>query len=389
MQKTTIIFLIFAALHSSDIYNSLKTDVLVLTQQNWMNQVVKGRQTEKIFLVHFFNENDGKSYEFSKGFTEKAAEFKGIVNFGFVNCSKQKQLCQKEAPKTLPALKIYAPNPEPTQEFELDLKKALNIAISFLKFSVTEVKEENAGQFLRSDVGLPKALLFTDKPGVPLIYRALSSTFKNKLRFGIIRKDESDLVSNYNVKKFPTILVLKTGVKKPFVFTKEVNFKNLFDFMNIFSEQFVPTDQETNSETKSWLFEPVPELTGKSANDICLGLDKTLCIIVFNQGKPSAEVIDSLKALKSEFNSKTENSLAFKFMWIDNKKQSHWAKDLGVENFNKLSVRVLNPGRRKRFVKLDHEFSYASIKKLLEKITGGDARFINITKDLPKLVDEL
>ncbi len=372
-----------------DIYDPQSTDVLILTQANWMNQVVKGRQTDKIFLVHFYNEDDGKSYKFSKEFIEKATEYKGIIHMGFVNCSKQKQLCTKEAPTNLPSLKLYPPNPDPTSEFELELKKSLAAAISHMKYSVTEVTEDSAPQFLAADVSLPKSLLFTDKPGIPMIYRALSSSFKNKIRFGIVRKDQQELISQYQVKKFPTILVLKAGLKKPNYFTKEPTFRNLFEFMNIWSEQFVPTDQDTKGESKSWLFEPFPELTSKSAGDICLNTDKTLCVILFTPEKPSQDLIDNMKTLKVEFTSKWENTLAYKFMWIDSKKQTHWVKDLQVDNIDKLNVRVLNPGRRKRYVKMEDDYSYDNLKRVLEKISGGDARFININRDLPKLVEDL
>jgi thiol-disulfide isomerase/thioredoxin len=387
-----ILFLLVIAtltLSKSDIYESLNSDVLMLTQGNWMNQLVKGRQTEKIFLVHFYNENDGKSYEFSKEFKEKATEYKGIVHMGFVNCNTQKALCTKEAPKVLPALKLYPPNPDPTQEFELELKKSIARALSFLKYDITELTSDNAAQFLSSDVSLPKSLLFTDKPGLPLMYKALSSSFKNKLRFGIIRKEQEDLVSTYNVKKFPSVMVIKAGLKKPQPFSKEFTFKNLFEFMNIFSEQFVPTDSETSTEVKPWLFEPVPELTSKSANEICLNLERTLCVILFSPEKPSAEAIEILKQLKVEFTNKMEGNLSYKFIWMNSNKQKHWVTELGVENKNEMTVRVLNPGRRKRYVKLEDKFSHSSVKRILERISGGDARFININRDLPKLAEDL
>ena len=389
MLRVTLFLLLVSFAASNQIYDALTTDVLVLTQNNWMSQVIKGRQTDKIFLIHFYNDDDGKSYKFSKEFIEKAAEYKGIIHLGFVNCSKQKQLCTKEAPANLPSLKLYPPNPSPTQDFELELKRSIGAAISHMNYQVTEVNEESAPQYLSADVSLPKALLFTDKPGLPLMYRALSSTFKNKIRFGIVRKDQSDLITTYAIKKFPTILVLKSGLKRPAYFTKEPTFKNLFEFMNIWSEQFVPTDQDTKTETKSWLYEPLPELTSKSANDICLNLDKTLCVIIFSPVQPDAQTIENVKSLKAEFTSRMENALAYKFMWIDSKKQSHWVRDLQVDSSDKVFVRVLNPGRRKRYVKMEEAYSYDGVKRVLEKISGGDARFVNINRELPKLAEEL
>jgi hypothetical protein len=59
-----------------------------------------------------------------------------------------------------------------------------------------------------------------------MLYKGLSVAFEKKLNFGIVRESDSVLVSKYQVKSFPTILVIKTGERKPFVYTgKEFNFK--------------------------------------------------------------------------------------------------------------------------------------------------------------------
>jgi len=383
MKIILAIALLFACFGANDVYEGLNSDVQKVGNGNWMNQVVKGRQNNNIYLFHFYNENDGKSYSVSKEFKEKATELKGIIIFGSVNCSREKVLCGKEAPKSLPAFKVYPPLPLPPVEFELDLKKALGEATRHIRSYLTELSEENMAGFMASDAALPKVLLFTDKPGNAMIIRALSNTFNNKLRFGVVRSDKKELVSAYQVRKFPTLMVVKSGVKKPFLFTKEIGYKNLFEFLNVFSEQFVPTDSSKASDEKPWLFEPIPELTDKSAKEICYDLDKTLCVIVFSSGKPSAETIEELKVLKKSFENNLDRSVGFKLMWIDSSKHSHWNREFDVADNGHKQVRVLNPGRRKRYVKMEGEFSFNNVEKVLEKIVGGDARFINIRADLP------
>jgi hypothetical protein len=46
----------------------------------------------------------------------------------------------------------------------------------------------------------------------------------------------------------------------------------MFEFLNIYSEAFVPGggSSSDSTATKSWLTEIVPEMTRFSANDICL-----------------------------------------------------------------------------------------------------------------------
>lgn len=69
-----------------------------------------------------------------------------------------------------------------------------------------------------------------------MIYKGLSVAFEKKLNFGLVRSSDSTLVSKYNIKKFPSVIVIKTGQKKPIFFDKkEFNFENLFEFLNIYS----------------------------------------------------------------------------------------------------------------------------------------------------------
>ena len=90
-----------------------------------------------------------------------------------------------------------------------------------------------------TELTVPKVLYFSEKK-LPLSIKALSSQFNKKLKFGWIKKDQEEIVDHFNIKKFPSLIVIKNGVKKPFVYTEEFKFKPLFEFLNIFSEQFVP-----------------------------------------------------------------------------------------------------------------------------------------------------
>lgn len=52
-----------------------------------------------------------------------------------------------------------------------------------------------------------------------MLYKGLSVAFEKKLNFGIVRETDSVLVGKYQIKTFPSIVVLKTGEKKPFYYT--------------------------------------------------------------------------------------------------------------------------------------------------------------------------
>jgi hypothetical protein len=94
------------------------------------------------------------------------------------------------------------------------------------------------------------------------------------------------LVDRYNVKTFPKFIVIKTNEKKPIPYNGEFKFLPMFEFLNIYSEVFVPGGGSAadSAATKNWLTELVPELHQKSANDICLKVDSVICVILLNAG---------------------------------------------------------------------------------------------------------
>ena len=58
-----------------------------------------------------------------------------------------------------------------------------------------------------------------------MIYKGLSVAFEKKLNFGLVRNTETSVTDKYSIKKFPTLMVVKTGEKKPIMYTgKEFNF---------------------------------------------------------------------------------------------------------------------------------------------------------------------
>ena len=94
--------------------------------------------------------------------------------------------------------------------------------------------------------------------------------------FGVIRKDESELIEKYKIKKFPSIIVVKVGEKKPILYKDEMKFQPIFEFLNIYSEAFVAGGGDSSytetASVKYWNTETVPEMNSKSSNDICFSV---------------------------------------------------------------------------------------------------------------------
>merc|ERR1712217_533418 len=77
----------------------------------------------------------------------------------------------------------------------------------------TKVTKENADTWVTTDPSKPKVILFSDKKGVPTIWKALSSetVFRRTVKFGIVNKEDEEACSKFKVKKFPSV-IMQRGV---------------------------------------------------------------------------------------------------------------------------------------------------------------------------------
>ena len=117
----------------------------------------------------------------------------------------------------------------------------------------------------------------------------------------------------------------------------------------------------------------------KSARDICLGTDGTLCVILLTKEKPSKDMVSNFEALNTKYDRKIDRGAKFKFMWLNVSVEPKWGELFKYESDK---VVVLNPGKRKRYTNHDGDITKDSIAMTLDAISGGDARF-NRVSELP------
>jgi len=360
------------------LYDASKSTVYLLTKDNFDKQVTKHRN-KQVSIVHYYKHDDEASKDFAFEFDKFAHDMQGVFKIGAVDCYKEWELCDKEKITKSPVVRIYPPNPVPAydHEGELSAKAITNSAAKFVGNKVIQVNGTNIHKFIHDTPSVPKCLLFTDKPIVPLLYKALSVAFDQKVFLGIVKKEETELFEKYGVKKTPQIAIIKPTEKKPIPYKGEMNYKDLFDFLNIYTETFVPGGDMLDNE-KPWTREIFPELYSKSAADICYGIDGAMCAIYMTDGAPDqsvAAVIDEIVRLNKATN--------FKYMWMNVNNQKDFVKIFGIEAFPKLVI--YSHGKRKKFIAHEGENTANSILETIEKINNGDARFTAIKQDIPNL----
>lgn len=125
-------------------------------------------------------------------------------------------------------------------------------------------------------------------------------------------------------------MVYTSETQKPRLYTGEFKYQSLFEFINVFSQQFIPEKVGKDKEEQPWLFQEVAEMTSKSHKDICTGGDKVLCFIYFSEGPIKEETLKQLEKSKRQVQD-VKSEFAYKVSWIDSKKHPNWAQQMSVE----------------------------------------------------------
>jgi hypothetical protein len=88
--------------------------------------------------------------------------------------------------------------------------------------------------------------------------------------------------------------------------------------------------------------------------------------------------------VKGAFSSKIERGITFNFMRLDAESEPEFAQMFTHEPSDLPMVVVMNPGKRKRFLKHEGALDVNGLTATLDMILGGDAKF-KALKDFKEL----
>lgn len=368
---------------------AMKHDIQQITAPNFDSIIGKFRDNSASSIWFFKDTAEDK--KFLDVYNEAAKELKGMAKVTAISCDDWPVFCDKANVKTTPAVMIYPPNPIPAYLWEgkMEAKAIAGRVAKSIPDNTITLTNDNVDTFLTTDPTKPKVFLFSNKKAPATMFKALSSetVFRRTVKFGFVKEEDADIVKRFKVSKFPTILMqrgAKAEVKE--TYKGEMNFLGLKEWINLFSESGMGDkvagaggSEESMEEAKPWLVQEVPELTGKSANDICFK-GEGLCVIYLVDGDVSATETDMLTSLSKKFTSQlSDRGAKMKWMWMNLKTETAFKELFEPEQLP--SAVVFNPHKRLRFNKLDHgeegevKGDEAGLSKLMDKVLGGDARF--------------
>lgn len=178
-------------------------------------------------------------------------------------------------------LSDYAASMIPSFRVFLNTKKELN---NFLRFK----KIPN------------KVILFTERTDTPILFRGLTNVFRDRVDFGEVRKSsQNEVISQYNVDKFPTLMVLKLNDKKQYErvdYDGEFKFDKVKEFLEPYAlenkvnrEEASKYDENDSNEDAS---AAIPDLKPKDYEKLVLGQERMVGVLAYkgDQGSLFEEV---------------------------------------------------------------------------------------------------
>jgi len=254
------------------------------------------------------------------------------------------------------------------------LAKAKKAALESLPDTYVEkVSQANVDQFMQQGMMTSESkafcILFSDKPTVPPLFRALSLAFEGKLGFGMGQAAETGLASRFNVKKAPTLLVMFPDEDKVDEKTGQVpltgmqfmpqahgkfNFGNIANFLGQVVQMRAqkaggsaegasggaaePTKRESGADLKG----PLPELSSDTFDKECVSKGG-LCAIALLDGaaENSASKEGQLQMLTKLRKRKAGSPLSFS--WLDATCHTGFAAAFGLSEMDLPTMIFVSP----------------------------------------------
>ena len=327
---------------------------------------------KNIWFVYFYKQGDQNYEQYVKTMIEFGEKTQGLFNTGEVNCIEDEEICEEFEVQHTPVIVFFGENEKDYNEYggKLDYNSLFSYATKRMSYYVNDVTKNKLSEFFAKKPEKYHVLLFTSKNSTPSMYKGLSKFFINKLIFGEVMQSETELIKLYNIKKFPTLMVILDEEKNKYdLYNGKITYEDIKNYLNKY------INKKKNVDTSK-----VKEMTSNLYNTlgICSTSDgKNICLIYLTQGKKP--VRKDLKSLEN-ISDKYEND-HIKVYYLDLKKNKYFFKSFEDIDSSKTQA-VIIKGKRKKYISLDSEEFNSKINNIIDNIISGGGNFKKISKKL-------
>mmetsp|Transcript_7048 Transcript_7048/g.8084 ORF Transcript_7048/g.8084 Transcript_7048/m.8084 type:complete len:740 (-) Transcript_7048:351-2570(-) len=265
---------------------------------------------------------------------------------------------------------------------------------AFPQFVETLMHDNFQNWLAQGDRFGPKILFFSKKDDPSPMMHAVAANFM-RINVGFVSHFNDELVQQFQVKKFPSIMCLffdktdPSGQKIqliPYPQQSKMDVKGIHQFFMEINGHFYreAEDKEENEQAKEEMFERAPEGVHEvSTNAEFSKLCSSLCIINFVDGS-DVEALEKQKAimLKAKENESANN---FAFLWVDATRQPEFAANFEIDA-QSVPEAVMYSAPKMRWAKGKGAYKAETLVELVVGVTQGRFGTYKI-QDPPVLVD--
>lgn len=194
-------------------------------------------------MVEFYAPWCGHCQNLKPAYEKAATALSGIARLAAVNCDEDenKAFCGSMGVQGFPTLKIVKPGrskdgkkAKPVVEDYQGARTAKGIndaVVDKVVNHVTKLKDDGIEAWVQKESSRPKAVFFSEKGIVSPLIKAVAIDFLGSVDVGFMRSAETAAVEKYDVKSFPTIVLLQEG-KEPMLYNGEMKKAALVEFIS-------------------------------------------------------------------------------------------------------------------------------------------------------------
>lgn len=345
------------------------TKIITLTMNN-LSKLISRKGIWYVFFYSAQNTRNLKEYiDLIKEFSEKT---NGIFEVGSVNCGEEEEICDEYEVSSTPQILLFPETDSDSKSYKgkLEFDSLLSFGAKQMQYYVSEVSQSSLNNFFSRKQDKYHILLFTSKSTTPPMFKALSKLYLNKLIFGLVKQTEKELVEYFNVKTFPTLMILKDEDNKNIeIYKGEIK----FDKVKIFLEKYIKKNKEsTTLKVKEFNYSLYKLLGTCSSNDV-----KNICLIYLNQGKKLKKQDQNILEKISE----KYMSDHIKVFYLDLNKNKHFLETFKEDNISNIKAIAIK-GKRKKYLSITKNDFSSNINNIIDNIISGGGNFKKMEKEL-------
>ncbi|KAF9872587.1 hypothetical protein CkaCkLH20_10084 [Colletotrichum karsti] len=223
---------------SAGIY-SKSSPVLQVDARSYDKLIANSNYTS---IVEFYAPWCGHCQNLKPAYEKAAKNLAGLAKVAAIDCDDDanKPFCGGMGVQGFPTLKIVRPGKKPGKPVVEDYQGPrtatgiVEAVVDKITNHVKRVTDKDLDSFLEGDK--PKAILFTEKGTTSALLRSVAIDFLDAVKVGQVRSKETAAVEKFNVKSFPTLVLLPGGDKEPIVYDGEMKKDGLVKFISQVAE---------------------------------------------------------------------------------------------------------------------------------------------------------